>query len=101
MLVIEDLQEEVFDWSDASTIDLIALLARRGNRDASCSLPAYRPAEIMLHAHPLQTVKQELGVHGQCHELALPLLTEVEVEAYLDVRFPGVMFPPEMTQFLH
>ena len=96
VLVIEDLH-----WSDASTIDLIALMARRREPARLLLLATYRPAEIMLHAHPLQTVKQELGVHGQCHELALPLLTEVEVEVYLDVRFPGAMFAPEMTQFLH
>ena len=76
ILVLEDLH-----WSDASTIDWIALLARRREPARLLLLGTYRPAEVMLHEHPLQTVKQELGVHGQCHELALPLLHEAVVGA--------------------
>src|SRR5262249_52605574 len=43
----------------------------------------YRPVEIIVRAHPLQAVKQDLAVHGQCAELALELLTEAEVAQYL------------------
>jgi predicted ATPase len=96
VLILEDLH-----WSDASTLDLIALLARRREPACLLLLGTYRPAEAILHSHPLQTVKHELQMHGQCQELPLHWLTEAEVGAYLEARFPGTVFPGEMTRFLH
>jgi predicted ATPase/DNA-binding winged helix-turn-helix (wHTH) protein len=96
ILVLEDLH-----WSDASTIDLIASLARRREPTRLLLLGTYRPAEAMLHGHPLQMVKHELGIHGQCHELPLRLWSAAETAEYLAARFPGTAFPAEMTRFLH
>lgn len=96
ILVLEDLH-----WSDPSTIDLIALLARRREPARLLILATYRPAEALLHSHPLQGVKHELSLHGQCHELPLRLLTEHEVAEYLATRFSAVAVPVEMTRFLH
>lgn len=96
VLVLEDLH-----WSDPSTIDLIALLARRREPARLLILATYRPAEAMLHSHPLQGVKHDLSLHGQCHELPLRLLTEHEVAEYLATRFSAVAVPVELTRFLH
>jgi DNA-binding winged helix-turn-helix (wHTH) protein/predicted ATPase len=96
VLILEDLH-----WSDASTLDLIALLARRREPARLFLLSTYRPVEAMRSDHPLQAMKQELHMHGQCHELGLRLLTDTEVAMYLTTRFPGVEFPPEMKCFLH
>src|SRR5262249_53344633 len=46
----------------------------------------YRPVEVILRAHPLKDVKQDLELHRQCEELELELLTEAEVGQYLAVR---------------
>jgi predicted ATPase len=96
ILVLEDLH-----WSDPSTVDLIAVLARRREPARLFVLGTYRPLEAVLHSHPLQTVRQELRLHGQCHELPLRLLTEAQVAEYLTRGFPGVAPPAEMTRFLH
>lgn len=96
ILVLEDLH-----WSDVSTIDLIALLARRREPARLLLLGTYRPAEVLLHDHPLQTVKQELQVHEQCRELLLRAWSEAEALTYLAARFPGMAFPAEMSRFLY
>src|SRR5262249_25977991 len=50
----------------------------------------YRPVDVIMRAHPLQAVKQDLAVRGQCEEVALELLTEAEVAQYLVARLGGV-----------
>jgi DNA-binding winged helix-turn-helix (wHTH) protein/predicted ATPase len=82
VLALEDLQ-----WSDYSTVELIAFLARRRERARLLVLVSYRPMEILGSGHPLPAVVQELHAHGQCRELALPLLAEEDIAAYLAARF--------------
>src|SRR4029453_18493557 len=48
VLVLEDLQ-----WSDASTVDLLAYLAQRREPAQLLVLGTYRPVDLVLHAHPL------------------------------------------------
>ncbi len=81
VLWLEDLH-----WSDASTLELIAFLARRRQPARLLVIGTSRSAEGQ--EHPLQTVKQELQLHGQCEELAVPLLSEAHIAAYLAVRLP-------------
>ena len=83
VLVLEDLH-----WCDASTLDFLAFLACR--RDPACLLVigTYRPAELPVSGHSLSTLTHELSLHRQCEEIVLPLLTQAEVAAYLDLRFP-------------
>ena len=78
VLVLEDLH-----WSDVSTLDLLSMLARRQERARLLIIGTYRPVEVMVHGHPLKVVKQELQLHGYCHELALDFLSEAAVEEYL------------------
>ena len=63
----------------------------------------YRPVEVLAREHPLNAVKQELQLHGQCEELPLGLLTERQVDEYLAVRFPGgahaCRAPPRMARY--
>jgi DNA-binding winged helix-turn-helix (wHTH) protein/tetratricopeptide (TPR) repeat protein len=81
LLVLEDLH-----WSDYSTLDLIAHLARR--RDPACLMiiGTYRPVDVILTGHPLKDVKRELQAHRLCHELPLEYLTEDAVTQYLAAR---------------
>jgi predicted ATPase/DNA-binding winged helix-turn-helix (wHTH) protein len=85
VLVLEDLH-----WSDPSTLDLLAVLARRRESARLLLIGTYRPLEVLRRAHPLRAVTQELQLHGHCVELPLTLLTEDAVAAYLASRLPGL-----------
>jgi DNA-binding winged helix-turn-helix (wHTH) protein/predicted ATPase len=84
VLVLEDLH-----WSDQATLDLLTWLARRREPARLLVLGTYRPVDVIVHGHPLQTVKQELALHGQCVELRLEGLDATAVAAYLAQRLPG------------
>ena len=60
VLVLEDLH-----WSDASTVEVLALLARRREPARLLVLGTYRPVEVIVHEHPLKAVKQELVATGR------------------------------------
>jgi DNA-binding winged helix-turn-helix (wHTH) protein/predicted ATPase len=81
VLVLEDLQ-----WSDASTVEFLAYVARRTDRLRLLVLGTYRPAEVIAGGHPLRQMVQELVAHRLCQELRLELLTVPEVEAYVAQR---------------
>src|SRR5215472_4159224 len=83
ILCLEDLH-----WSDVSTLELLSILARRRETARLLVLGTYRPAEVLGNGHSLRAVKQELQLHQQCKELRLGLLTEADVGAYLQSRFP-------------
>ena len=96
VLVLEDLH-----WSDAGTIDLLAMIARRRDPARLLVVATYRPADVAASAHPLGSVQQDLRVHGHCEELALDFLGEAAVGEYLARRFPGASFPPDVALVLH
>ena len=89
VLVLEDLQ-----WSDRSTVDLLATLAQRREPAPLLVLGTYRPVDVVLQAHPLHTMVQELGGRGQVSELPLELLTAEDVAAYLAERLRGPIATP-------
>src|SRR5215471_15374486 len=66
VLVLEDLH-----WSDRSTVDLLAYLAQRWEPAQLLVLGTYRPVDLVLHAHPLRGLVQELGGRGLVRELPL------------------------------
>src|SRR6266849_3635291 len=78
---------EDLHWSDVSTLDWLASVARRHEQARLLIIGTYRPVEVLTREHPLKGVKQELQLHGQCEELALDFLTEENVADYLDQRF--------------
>jgi DNA-binding winged helix-turn-helix (wHTH) protein len=96
VLVLEDLH-----WSDYATLDLLALLARRREPARLMVLGTYRPVDVMVRGHPLQSVQQELHIHGQCAEVSLKCLSLIEVASYLAMRFPQHGFPDKLTQMIH
>jgi len=83
VLVLEDLH-----WSDPSTVDFLALLARRQGPARLLVIGTYRPVDVIVSGHPLKGMKQELQMHGQCQELSLRLLSEGAVADYLAMRLP-------------
>jgi DNA-binding winged helix-turn-helix (wHTH) protein/predicted ATPase len=95
VLLLEDLH-----WSDAATIDVLAMLARRPDRARLLVVGTYRSADVAAAEHPLKPVKQELQLHGQCEELALDFLSEDAVREYLAQRFPDASFAPDFARVL-
>ena len=96
ILVLEDLQ-----WSDFSTLDLVAMVARRRRPAQLLLLGTYRPAEVIASGHPLRAITQEIRAHGHGHELALGLLSAAEVAQYLVTRFPRSEFPSDLAHAIH
>jgi len=82
VLWLEDLH-----WSDVSTLDWLAFIARRRERARLMIIGTYRPVEVLAREHPLKAVKQELHLHGQCQELTVDFLREKHVAEYLVKRF--------------
>ncbi|HZO81619.1 MAG TPA: AAA family ATPase [Candidatus Binataceae bacterium] len=85
VLILEDLH-----WSDYSTLDWLACLARREEPARLLVLGTYRPVELAVREHPLNVLKQELREHGLCEELSLTLLSEGAVVEYLAARFASL-----------
>jgi len=96
ILVLEDLH-----WGDYATLDLLAALARRREAARLLVLGTYRPVEVIVSEHPLKNLKHDLKRQGQCEELALALLTPIEVVTYLARRFPKSAFPERVADLLH
>ena len=83
VLVLEDLH-----WSDASTLELLSVVARRSESARLLVIGTYRPVDVRVSEHPMQSVQQELQLHDLCEELALNSLSETAIGEYLAVRFP-------------
>ena len=96
VMLLEDLH-----WSDKSTIDLIAYIARRKAPAGLLLIGTYRPVDVILAQHPLKAVKQELLLHGMCRELALDFLTADDVQEYLDRCFAPNDFDAALSRLIH
>lgn len=99
MLWLEDLH-----WSDVSTVELLALVARRREPARLLVIGAYRLVEVRLRTHPLRAVTEELYLHGLCEELPLGLLSAQHVVEYLQARFAvegGTPHPAAVSQLGH
>src|SRR4030095_12608279 len=96
VLVLEDLP-----WSDPSTLDLLAVLARRQEPARLLLLGTYRSPEARRRAHPVHTITQELQLHGHGVELPLTLLSEDAVAVYLAGRFPGLLRVDQLARLVH
>jgi predicted ATPase len=81
ILVLEDLH-----WSDTSTVELLAYMARRRDPARLMILGTYRPVEVLLHKHPLRNLMADLRPHPQCPELVLDYLSSKSVEDYVLLR---------------
>lgn len=96
LLVLEDLH-----WSDYSTLDLLAMLARRQESARLLVVGNYRSVDVIVARHPLRALIQELRVRHQCEDIALSFLREPHVGAYLAQRFGGHAFKPELARAVH
>jgi predicted ATPase/DNA-binding winged helix-turn-helix (wHTH) protein len=96
LLVLEDLH-----WAHASTIDLISALARRRASGKLMLMGTYRPVDVTLAEHPLESVKQDLLVHQLCHEIAVHPLEESEVAEYLAIEAEAGAVPEGLAGLIY
>lgn len=90
VLAIEDLQ-----WSDASTVALVSLLARRAQPARLMVIGSWRRMDVAA-PQSVRTTVEELKAHGHARELPLAPLDERAVGQCIAARFPGDRFPPEL-----
>jgi DNA-binding winged helix-turn-helix (wHTH) protein len=96
VLVLEDLH-----WSDRTTLEWLAYVARRPDPARLLILGTYRPMEAIVQAHPLRAVLTELRQRRQCVEVTLDYLSEAEVAAYLCQRFGDTRLAADLSHVLH
>jgi predicted ATPase/DNA-binding winged helix-turn-helix (wHTH) protein len=96
ILVLEDLQ-----WSDLSTLELLATVARRHEPAKFFVIGTYRPSEMLRADNPLRRVVGELRLHHFCEELALGPLSEEDIAAYLRSRFLTKTLPEALAPALY
>ena len=96
VLVLEDLH-----WSDPSTIDLLAVLARRHEAARLLIVATFRPADVAVTNHPLKAAKREMELHGHCEEIALEFLSVPAVTEYLARRFGQEPWLTDLATLLH
>ena len=81
LLKLEDIH-----WSDASTLDWLAHVARRPDSARLMVLATFRPTDAAAITAGLGGITSELALHGHCHEIALSPLTLEAIERYLSIR---------------
>src|SRR5262245_53371448 len=84
LVILEDLQ-----WVDPATVDLLAALARRRAPARLLLVGTYRPGDLAVGQHPLQTLTPDLRVHQLCQELAVEALSDADIAEYLAAESPG------------
>ena len=81
VLWLEDLH-----WGDVSTLELLALLARRRESAQLLLISTYRLEGSLANGHPLRGLTQDLQAHRQSITLPVPFLTEPAVAEYPTLR---------------
>lgn len=85
VLVVEDLH-----WSDAATLDVLRMMARRRDPARVLAIGTYRPVDATLRNQPLRDTYLDLRTRGECRDLWLQPLTVDAVTQYLEARLPGL-----------
>jgi predicted ATPase len=93
VLFLDDLH-----WADVSTVDLLGYLGERCGGMRLLVVLTARPSELVAGRHPFAAVKHALQARGLCREVALPLLSPADLDAYLALTFPGHDFPDDFAE---
>ncbi len=96
VLFFDDLQ-----WADVSTVDLLAYLGARFDRMRVLLLVTYRKGELLASQHPFLSVQRDLTTRGYSREVAVSLLSEAEVQDFLDHTYPNHGFPADFAHVIH
>jgi DNA-binding winged helix-turn-helix (wHTH) protein len=81
LLKLEDIH-----WSDTSTLDWLAHVARRPEPARLMVIATFRPADVAAAKAGLGGLVTELALHGRCQEIALAPLGLAAIESYLEAR---------------
>jgi len=81
LLKLEDIH-----WSDASTLDWLAHIARRAEPARLMVLATFRPNDAAAAKADLGGLVTELALHGQCNQIALGPLGLEAIDSYLKAR---------------
>jgi DNA-binding winged helix-turn-helix (wHTH) protein len=95
VLVLEDLQ-----WSDVATIDVLSQLGQREERASLLVVGTSRHAEIQRPDHPLNRVMRSLVSRSGAQMIRVPHMDRSSVQSFIDRRFAGHDFPPELTDLI-
>lgn len=95
LLVFEDIH-----WADASTLDLIAALARRRTRAKLMLLASFRPADVETQ-HPLRRLRQDLATGRRSEELRLGPLDRKAVCDYIRCKLNAEKLPAGLDSLVH
>ena len=96
VMLLEDLQ-----WADTASVDLLHHLGCRLARQRTLVLATFRQADVDAANLPMRRCAVDLLARGAARELALGALTEENVGAYLEARFPGHRLPAALAPALH
>src|SRR5262249_41266386 len=88
---------EDLHWSDTSTVEALAIIARRRVHAPLLVVGTYRSVDLIMRQHPLKAAKEELRSHGQCVEIVLGPLSDAAVATYLAQRSPEGTAPADVT----
>jgi DNA-binding winged helix-turn-helix (wHTH) protein/predicted ATPase len=81
LLKLEDIH-----WSDSSTLDWLAHVARRSDPARLMVMATFRPAAAAANKTDLGALLAELALHGRCKEIALSPLSLQAIESYVQAR---------------
>ncbi len=98
VLWLEDLQ-----WSDYSSLDVVAYLAARPDPARLMLIASLRPGELQAPDNPLLGLTQGLVLHGLARLLPLDRLSQAAVADYLQRRCESLACPAveELARFIH
>ena len=96
ILILEDLH-----WSDVATLELLAYVAQRREPAQLVVMGTYRPTDVIISAHPLRAITQELQARHCCQEIALDLLTLSEITEYVADRFDEDALVTPLAEMIH
>lgn len=95
LLVFEDIHR-----ADASTLDLIAVLARRRSAAKLMLLASFRPSDVDAR-HPLRRLEQNLVTGGCCEELRLGPLDRQAAGEFICGRLDAEKLPVGLSSLVH
>jgi DNA-binding winged helix-turn-helix (wHTH) protein/tetratricopeptide (TPR) repeat protein len=96
LLWLEDLH-----WSDAGTVDLLEILARRGSDSRMLLIASYRPVDAAIKGAPVAHLKRSLEARGLARELPLEFLEKQDVGQIVAERLGSRELPRHLSELLY
>jgi len=95
ILFLEDVH-----WIDPASVAMLRSLAERASSQRLLILATARPEDIERGNPALKNCYTEMHARGVCDEIALTLLREPDIAAYLDAHYSPNEFPPQLSAMI-